>query len=116
MTYPDRDRVYSLLDRAEKVWNRSGAWIILKDGRHVATVKAAYPKDGMGYLRVFVWDDATLNSGGTIQHGAASGCGYHKLSAALHGLTIAGVRLDCNGTGTQWRQLEANGLTVIQAI
>ena len=113
--YPGREKVHSLLDRAEKVWNRSGAWVIMRGAEHVATIKVAYPADGAGRLRVFVWD-FTVDGAGRIQHGSASGGGYDKLSSALDGMTIAGVKLDCNGTGTQWRQLEAAGLTVINAI
>lgn len=113
--YPGREKVHSLLDRAEKVWDRSGAWVIMRGAEHVATIKAAYPADGMGRLRVFVWD-FTAEHGSRLQHGSAASCGYDKLSTALDGMTIAGVKLDCNGTGTQWRQLEDAGLKVINAI
>ncbi len=109
--YEGRDPVYRLLDKAEAgPWKRAAAFIVLRGAEHVATVRVAYPADGAGRLRVFVWHD------GPIQHGSATGYGYDKLSAALHGMSIAGVKLDCNGTGGQWRQLREAGFTVIQAL
>lgn len=114
--YEGRDPVYRLLDKAEAgPWKRAAAFIVLRGAEHVATVRVAYPADGAGRLRVFVWTD-DADGKPQILAGSATGYGYCKLSAAMHGMTIAGVRLDCNGTGGQWRQLREAGFTVIQAL
>ena len=115
--YEGRDPIFRLLDKAEAgPWKRAAAFIVLRGSEHVATVRVAYPADGAGRLRVFVWSDDAEGKANRIQAGSATGYGYDKLSAAMHGMTIAGVRLDCNGTGGQWRQLREAGFTVIQAL
>lgn len=61
------------------------AWVILKDGKEVATVQAHYSQSR---VMVDVWD-----YGKDIQQGYAGGYGYDKFTAALEGLTIDDQKL-----------------------
>ena len=67
-----------------------GAWIILKDGEVKGKIIAKYPQNGVGRLRVALWDWETYQD---IQEGWAGGYGYDKLSAALAGMSFNGIRL-----------------------
>jgi hypothetical protein len=67
--------------------NRAGAKVILnKKGELCGTIKIAYPKDGAGILRVVLHEHEE-----DPQIGTAGGYGYDKLSAALQGMTFAGI-------------------------
>ena len=55
-----------------------------------AIINVAYPKDGAGRLTVYVVDRFGATS--TFSSGTASGCGYDKLTAALEGLSVDGVK------------------------
>lgn len=55
-----------------------------------AIVNVAYPKDGAGRLRVYVVD--RFGEVGTCTRGQATGYGYDKLTAALSGLSVDGVK------------------------
>lgn len=79
--------VYEWLNTCENVnWNRAGCILILKDGEIVGKIKIAFPKDGAGTLRLFLWDFEN-----NIQMGTAGGFGYDKLSAAMRGLTFKDI-------------------------
>lgn len=83
----NNEKVMSWLDKCEKgVFNRVRAIAIFKDGSYIGKMQVAYPKDGAGTLRVFLWD-----FGNNIQMGTAGGYGYDKLSAALRGLKFQGI-------------------------
>ena len=58
------------------------AWVVLKNGKEVATVQAHY---GQSRVMVDVWD-----YGKELQQGHAGGYGYDKFTAALRGLIIDG--------------------------
>lgn len=67
--------------------SRVGAYAILRDGQHVASVTIAYPKDGAGRLYAYVhW------IGTQMVRGYAGGYGYDKRTAAIasaaHALAI----------------------------
>lgn len=67
------------------------AWVILKNGVHVATIQAFYGDSGQ--VSVDVWHTAPIVDGSfpELQQGYASGYGYDKFTAALAGMTICGV-------------------------
>ena len=92
-------------------WKRAAAYIIVNnaDAERWGKLKVAYPADGMGPLKAFLW---CADEGG-IQYGYASGCGYNKLAAALDGMVFAGITLK---DGTWETQLREGGWRVIQAI
>lgn len=115
-------RVRELLDRFDKRTMAEG-YVVLRDGKHIGTVRIYFPKDGAGRLSAFLadWtlempeDLATRNDWSRWQYGWANGYGYDKKSAALGGMTLAGVTLQDNGAN--WDQeLRAAGFTIIQAI
>lgn len=82
--------VYTWLDDLDRtVWSRSRAIIILDaEKNYVGKIQVAYPKDGAGTLRAFLWD-----FGNEVQMGTASSYGYDKLSAALRGMVFKGITL-----------------------
>lgn len=81
--------VYEWLDTCEDVnWNRAGCKVIMKDGEIKGKIKIAFPKDGAGTLRLFLWDFEN-----DIQMGTAGGFGYDKISAALRGMNFKGIIL-----------------------
>lgn len=89
----------SAIDRLRKAeqspaWNRAGAYAIMRGAEYVGKILVKHPVDGMGPLEVFLWDWSDSNKPHEIQRGTASGCGYDKLAAALHGLTFAGITFD----------------------
>ena len=98
------------------------AYVILRDGAHVGTVRIQFPRDGAGKLHACA-ADWTLDMPEGVdfkdwtrwQYGWATGYGYDKATAALGGMTIDGVRLA--DQGHHWSdQLRKAGLQVIQAI
>jgi len=83
--------VYDRLRKTEAspAWDRCSAYVITAEktrGEIVGKILVAHPRDGMGPLHVFVWDWTDPENPREIQYGAARGCGYDKLSAALSGL------------------------------
>lgn len=86
----NKKTVHEWLDNLDKtIWSRSRAIIILDaDKNYVGKIQVAYPKDGAGMLRAFLWD-----FGNDIQMGTARGYGRDKLSAALRGMTFRGIVL-----------------------
>jgi len=129
--------------RETKAGKSISAWIITRGQRHVATVQAYYGDSGR--VQVDVWHASRMTDGTfpELQQRSASGYGYDKLTAALSGLTIDGIRLhdhaepaekgSCEGLrGANWDAakkdygnyfyapgleiLTALGYTVIQAI
>lgn len=70
-------------------FNRVGAKVIINPAGDICgTIKILYPADGVGTLKVVLHEH-----GYNAQIGKASGYGYDKLSAALQGLTFAGITL-----------------------
>ncbi len=63
------------------------AYIVLKDGKEVATIRAHFSDGGTCLVNVFNMD------GTPFQHGTASGYGYDKFTAALSGLVVSGITL-----------------------
>ena len=71
------------------VFNRVGAYVIINPAGDICgTIKVLFPKDGAGTLKVVLHEH-----GNAPQIGKAGGYGYDKLSAALQGLTFAGITL-----------------------
>lgn len=62
------------------------AWVVLKDGKQVAQVQAHF---GQSRVQVDIWATPDWS----IQQGSASGHGYDKLTAAMAGMTIDGIRI-----------------------
>ena len=106
-----RSKVYDWLDKYDKtVWGRARAIVILKNGEYVGKIQVAYPKDGAGTLRAFLWD-----FGSEVQMGTAGGYGYDKLSAALQGMTFQGLVLQDHPENWE-RQLRSAGYEVITVL
>jgi hypothetical protein len=123
----EQDKAIKALQAAEKspAWNRVSAYVIIRpmalydtSDKHASNlcynhgkIKVIHPADGMGSLKVFVWDC----SGNGIQMGAASGCGYDKMSAAM--VNIKFDNIEFTDHPKNWEmQLREAGYTVIQAI
>lgn len=127
MTNKHVERIHNALRRVDQKANVAG-YIVLKGADHVGTVRFSYPRDGAGRLVALAadWtaerprreDDPTradFENWTPWQYGWASGGGYDKHTAALSGMTIAGVRIRDDGHG--WNnQLRDAGLTVLQAV
>jgi len=101
---------------------RFAAYIIMKGGDHVGTVRIKYPKDGAMRLTVYVCDwakekpaDVSFENFCRWQTSWANGYGYDKATAAMSGLTIADFTFA--NSGTDWdRQLRDAGFTTLRAI
>lgn len=68
----------NIYDQHRKHTSRVGAYAILKDGQHVASITIAYPKDGASRLYAYVH-----YLGFPMLRGSATGYGYDKRSAAI---------------------------------
>jgi hypothetical protein len=80
-------KIFDSLKKCEDIqWSRAGCKIILKDGQIQGKIKIAFPKDGAGTLRLFLWDFEN-----DIQMGTAGGFGYDKISAAMRGMSFKGI-------------------------
>ena len=106
--------VYEWLNQCENnQFGRVRAYAIFRTGEaesYCGKIQVAYPKDGAGILRVFLWD-----FGNKIQMGTAGGYGYDKLSAALRGLKFQGITLQ--DYSPNWEtQLKDAGYTLIQVV
>lgn len=100
--------VYDWIEDCERIaWSRAGCKIIMKDGEMVGKIKIAFPKDGAGTLRLFLWD-----FGEHIQMGTAGGYGYDKISAALRGMSFKGIVLQDHPENWEIQLLEA-GYSVV---
>jgi hypothetical protein len=75
--------------RETKAGQSISAWIITRGKKHIATVQAHY--SDAGRVTVNIWE-----CGEEMQIGSAGGYGYDKLTAALKGLTVAGIKLNDN--------------------
>lgn len=115
------DKIHAQLDKLRRKANVS-AYVILLKGEHVGTVRLSWPRDGAGRLTALAadWtrtkpDDVEFRQWTRWQYGTATGCGYDKATAALSGMTIAGITI--HDDGYRWaNQLEAANLTVIEAV
>lgn len=113
------DRLRILEDRA----NVSAYVILNAQGHHVGTVRFHHPRDGAGRLTCSAadWTIPVPENGNDRaswtrwQLGWANGYGYDKRTAAMVGMSIAGVKLKDNGHGWD-SQLRDAGLIVVQAI
>ncbi len=115
------DKVHEHLRKAENRANVA-AYIVMRGAEHVATIRFHFPRDGAGKLIAFAADwtlplpeNVDFKKFTRWQYGWATGYGYDKRTAAVSGMTIAGVTL--KDQGWDWsHQLREAGLTVIQAI
>jgi len=115
------DKVHEYLRKFEQRTNVS-AYIVMRGAEQVGTVRFHYPRDGAGKLTAFAADwtkdmpeGVDFKEWTRWQYGWATGYGYDKRTAAVGGMTIAGVTL--KDQGWDWaHQLREAGLTVIQAI
>lgn len=110
----------SIYDQHRKHTARVGAYAILHNGAHVASITIAYPKDGASRLYAYVhW------LGDQMVRGSATGYGYDKRSAAMASaadqinvIGLEGVKLAfwlalSADRGTGWdRMLRDAGFTV----
>ena len=68
----------SVYDQHKAHTSRVGAFCVLLDGEHVASITIRFPKDGASRLYAYVhW------IGTTMQRGHANGYGYDKRTAAM---------------------------------
>lgn len=92
-----------------KAANSISAYVIMKGTRHVATVTAAFSRDGTCLVNVRQDDNGAQRSAKSsgknvdtlrFQHSSAGGYGYDKFTAALSGLWIDGHKLTnhCGGS------------------
>lgn len=95
------------------IGKRIGAHIILKDGQMVGKLLVLYPQDGAGKLKVNLYDWTDNHS--EVYYGWASGYGYDKLGAALHGLPFGDNVFKESGWGWQ-HTIESWGYTVYTLI
>lgn len=115
-------------DRLRALDNKAnvGGWIVMRGAEHVGTVRLSYPRDGAGRLVAMAADwtaerpraadgGADFTNWTPWQYGTADGGGYDKASAALAGVTVAGVTLKDEGR-CWYDQLRAAGLSVLQAV
>lgn len=83
------------LVRDTKAGKSISAWVVLDcDNNLVATVQAHYSDSGGVMIDIYSYN-VESSHGPTlrgVQHGKASGYGYDKLTAALAGLEICGIR------------------------
>lgn len=122
--------------RETKAGKSISAWVVVKNGKCIATVHAHYGNSGR--VQVDVWHNCTMADGTfpELQQRSAGGYGYDKLTAALSGLSIDGNVLhdhatpgpagalgvdEANGGASHYYRpglelLTALGYTVIQAI
>lgn len=110
-----KDKAVDQLRKMERspAWDRASAYIVIHPNRKDwGKIQCAWPKDGMGRLRVFVWD--TQRNG--LQYGYAGGCGYDKLTAALCGLVFDGIKLGDHPNGGWEKLLKEKGYEIIRAI
>lgn len=86
---------------------RVDALVIMKENKHVATVRAVYKPSGMAYAELVTFGESNL-----VQQGRAGGGGYCKLDSILEGFEFYGFTLLDN-----WQtQLTNAGYTVINAL
>ena len=119
-------RIHAALNRLDQKANVSGFVVIDSACKHVGTVRFSYPRDGAGKLVALAADwsadrprdaegKADFSNWTPWQYGTANGGGYDKHTAAMSGMTIAGVVI--KDDGHRWNdQLRAAGLTVLQAV
>lgn len=119
-----------IYEQHEKAFNRVSAFVVMRDGKRVATVAIKFPADGAGRLWAYVhW------LGVPMVRGYANGYGYDKRTAAVSTcaakvMTLAKKepRSDLDSpadfcaaiakdSGDDWtRSLEKAGFTVHQAV
>ena len=80
------------------------AWIIMRGKKQVGKVQAHF---GNSRVTVNVWDFTKEES---FQSSSASGYGYDKLTSALSGLTVGGIRLS-DHCGEQLKKTAHNSVT-----
>lgn len=69
----------TVYQKFESSFANVSAYVILKDGVHIANISLKYPKDGMGRLQCYIHIFGT-----EMQNDFVSGCGYDKRSHAIH--------------------------------
>ena len=117
-----------IYDQHTAAFKNVSAYVVLKDGKRIATIAFKFPADGAGrlfcYAHIF---------GLSMVRGSASGCGYDKRSAAVesaierveitspdettsgHAAALKAGLADGSGWGWQ-RGFEEAGFTVYQAV
>jgi len=94
--------------RETKAAKSISAYIVLRDGKYIATIQFHFGDTGRVQCDVYAPYEL-------VHQRAAGGYGYDKRTAAASGAIIGGYKIEDNGY--EWyRQLEANGFDVIQAI
>lgn len=94
--------------RETKAAKSISAYVVLRDGKEVATVQFHFGDTGRVQCDVYTSYRLT-------HQGVADGYGYDKQSVAASGAVIEGYEIEDDGNAWD-RQLKINGYTVIQAI
>lgn len=95
------------LDRAERgAFSRVSAFIILRGAQYIGRVKFAHGVQGG--VKAFIWDWSN-EAETTVQYADGTFPNY-----AMQGVTLCGVTI--TGADYWYNELEAAGLTVIQAV
>ena len=115
----------NVYDQHRASFPQVSAYVVMRDGKQVATVAIKYPRDGAGRLYAYVhW------FGVPMVRGYASGGGYDKRSAACASAArhmdwndhtdddkTAFIRALARDDGHEWtRALENDGFKVLQAV
>lgn len=69
----------TVYQKFEASFTNVSAYVILKEGVHIANITLKYPKDGMGRLQCYIHIFGT-----EMQNSFSSGYGYDKRSHAIH--------------------------------
>ena len=69
----------SVYQKFESSFSNVSAYVIMKDGEHIANITLKYPKDSMGRLQCYIHIFGT-----EMQNSFAGGYGYDKTSHAIH--------------------------------
>lgn len=110
-----------IYDKHRDTFASVSAYVVLKDGKRVATVAFKFPKSGMSVISFVHW------IGTEMQRGAARGGGYDRQTAAVacaadrirnfgnEGIPFVAAARKDDGAG--WvRSLEDAGFIVLQAV
>lgn len=95
--------------RETKAGRSISAYIVLRDGKYIATVQFHFGDTGRVQCDIYAPYEL-------VHQRAAGGYGYDKRTAAASGAVIEGYEID-GFTGWEWdRQLEEIGFEVIRAV
>jgi hypothetical protein len=120
----------NIYDQHRAAFANVSAYVVLKDGKRVATVAFKFPRDGAGRLYAYVqWFGATMVRGHANGYGydkrtAAASVAARKLQISLEACIDAPARPEDHFVAALWRDagdswdraLEHAGFEVVQAV